>query len=89
LGAPRRFDKRAQAKEKDLWGTVRSASNFWREIPSAKLYLVASQMVNLNLTYESPRAVEAGVKRELSMRINRQQKFSVTVEFQGSATNLT
>jgi hypothetical protein len=81
LGTPRRFDKRAQVRERELWGTVRGTTFFWRSIPSAKLYLVASQIVNLNLRYESPKAAEGDIRRELSKGLTKQKKFSITVEF--------
>jgi hypothetical protein len=81
LGTPRRFDRRAQLREREQWGTVRNTANFWRDIPSAKLYLVAAQIVNLNLTYESPKASEDDVKRELSKKIPKETKFTVTFEF--------
>ncbi|MGD0930837.1 MAG: hypothetical protein ABR902_09310 [Candidatus Korobacteraceae bacterium] len=81
LGSPRRFDKRAQLREREQWGTARDTADFWRDILSAKLYLVASQIVNLNLTYASPKAFEDNVRRELSRRGFNAKKYSVTVEF--------
>lgn len=54
LGNPQRFDRRAYLREQDAWHSVRNASTFWRTIPSAKLYLVADKIVNLNLNYKPP-----------------------------------
>lgn len=54
LANPQRFDRRAYLREQDAWGSTRSAASFWRQIPSAKLYLLADKIVNLNLNYQPP-----------------------------------
>lgn len=54
LATPQRFDRRAYLREQDAWGSTRSAASFWRQIPSAKLYLLADKIVNLNLNYQPP-----------------------------------
>jgi hypothetical protein len=54
LADPKRFDRRAQLREQDTWGSARGLPAFWREIPSAKLYLLADKIVNLNLNYQPP-----------------------------------
>lgn len=54
LATPQRFDRRAYPREQDAWGSTRSAASFWRQIPSAKLYLLADKIVNLNLNYQPP-----------------------------------
>lgn len=54
LKSPRRFDRMRYLKEKDTWGMTRPTNTFWRSIPSAKLYLIADNIVNLNLNYEPP-----------------------------------
>lgn len=58
LATPQRFDRRAYLREQDAWGSTRSAASFWREIPSAKLsaklYVFADKIVNLNLNYQPP-----------------------------------
>lgn len=50
LEKPRRFDRRGYlvAKEKD---PQTSAEHFWKEIPSANLYLPADKMLSLNVRY--------------------------------------
>ena len=55
LKNPRRFDRARYLKEKEEWGITRPTNTFWRNIPSAKLYLIADKIVNLNLNYEPPR----------------------------------
>ena len=54
LKNPRRFDRARYLKEKETWGVTRPTNTFWRTIPSAKLYLIADKIVNLNLNYEPP-----------------------------------
>jgi hypothetical protein len=80
LGKPLRFDRVAHLREREAWGTVRSTKAFWREIPSANLYLFASEIVNLNLTYESPKVWADDLRRELAKQVP-QKKFTVTFEF--------
>jgi hypothetical protein len=87
LSKPRRFDRRAYLREQDAWSSTRKASNFWKAIPSAKLYLVADKIVNLNLNYESPTASASGVIRYLEIlrkqppaRPRPGQRFSVSIK---------
>jgi hypothetical protein len=54
LATPKRFDRRSYLREQDAWGSTRNAALFWREIPSAKLYILADKIVNLNLNYQPP-----------------------------------
>jgi hypothetical protein len=54
LATPKRFDRRAYLREQDAWGSTRNPALFWREIPSAKLYILADKIVNLNLNYQPP-----------------------------------
>lgn len=54
LANPLRFDRRSYFREQDAWGSARGLATFWREIPSAKLYLLADKVVNLNLNYQPP-----------------------------------
>jgi hypothetical protein len=51
LTSPRRFDRRTYLKDKDL-GTKKETETYWREIPSAKLYIFADKILNINLNYE-------------------------------------
>jgi hypothetical protein len=62
LGRPYRFDRRAYFREQETWQHTRARSKFWKEIPSAKLYLVADKIVNLNLNYEPPASATEVIK---------------------------
>jgi len=78
LANPARFDRRRYLKEKDTWGTTRPTATYWRPIPSAKLYLLADKIVNLNLNYEPPTAIPDVVARYLSKLQKRPIAVSVT-----------
>jgi hypothetical protein len=52
LKNPRRFERERYIKEREEWGLTRDREKFWRNIPSAKLYLIGSRIVNVNLRYE-------------------------------------
>jgi hypothetical protein len=80
LKNPRRFDRARYLKEKESWGITRATNTFWRPIPSAKLYLVADKIVNLNLNYEPP-SVEDVKADTVERYLMRYQKlpFSVTI----------
>jgi hypothetical protein len=84
LSNPQRFDRRAYLREQDEWGVARSVKNFWRPIPSAKLYLVADKIINLNLNYDPPTATAATVEKYLetlqkTLDAGFQQRISVSV----------
>jgi hypothetical protein len=75
LANPTRFDRRALMKEREAWGSNRAAAKFWRTIPSAKLYLVADKIMNLNLHYESPTLTASSISKYLeSLRGELQKK---------------
>jgi hypothetical protein len=82
LRNPQRFDRSRLQRERDSWGTTRPAKVFWREIPSAKLYLVGDKIVNLNLNYEPPTVSPAVVVRYL----NLSGKPPITVTFSRSVS---
>jgi hypothetical protein len=63
LRNPRRFDRPRYLKEQADWGTTRPREKYWRNIPSAKLYLIGSHIVNLNLNYE-PRTATTDVLKK-------------------------
>jgi hypothetical protein len=75
LANPKRFDRAALLKERDTWGSNRSGAAFWREIPSAKLYLFGDKIINLNLNYEAPTAVPELISKFLA----RMQRTPFTV----------
>ena len=88
LANPTRFDRRALMREREAWGSNRSASKYWRTIPSAKLYLVADKIVNLNLHYESPTPTATGVSKYLETLMPSPQKkagrktFSISISLE-------
>ena len=55
LTEPRRFDRRAYLGDKDA-GRSPKADDYWRDIPSAKLYFFAERISNLNLNYDATQA---------------------------------
>lgn len=80
LRDPRRFDRIRYLREKETWGTTRSTMKFWSSIPSAKLYLIAEKILNLNLNYEPPGV--GHLKADIVERYWRRYQnlpFSVTV----------
>jgi len=78
LGNPVRFDRKTYLNEKERWGVVRPTSVFWREIPSAKLYLFADKIVNLNLNYEPPTAIPEVIERYVS-QLQKGRPISVVI----------
>ena len=79
LRNPERFDRGRYLKEKQVWGTTRPTSSFWKSIPSAKLYLIASQIINLNLNYEPPTASQDVVNRYIQDFLKRSSSPSVSL----------
>lgn len=79
LTSPTRFDRRTYLKDRDVWGISRPKDFYWKPIPSAKLYLVADKVVNLNLNYLSPTAIANGVERYVSREF-KGKAISVSVE---------
>lgn len=78
LDKPKRFDRAALLRERESWATNRSAQKFWRDIPSAKLYLVGDHIVNLNLSYEPPYVIPAALQRFLQAIQKQTVSVSVT-----------
>jgi hypothetical protein len=58
LTDPRRFDRRTYLLAKDA-GQKPKPDDYWREIPSAKLYFFADRISNLNLNYDANQADKA------------------------------
>ncbi len=87
LTAPKRFDRQAYVAAKNA-GTTGGAKpkkeDFWREIPSARLYFFADRISNLNINYDAPEAskakLEEYLRRILGQRFPRPT--TITVEFQ-------
>ncbi|HZR29517.1 MAG TPA: hypothetical protein VFA71_12135 [Terriglobales bacterium] len=78
LENPTRFDRRAYLKEKDAWGITRPLGEYWKPIPSAKLYLFAEKIVNLNVNYE-PTTVAAEVVEKYLSKLPGMRPLSVSV----------
>ncbi len=78
LTDPTRFDRRQYLRDLDSWRMTRPMAFYWHAIPSAKLYLVGHKVVNLNLNYASPTAIENEVQKYVSREFKR-QPISVSV----------
>jgi hypothetical protein len=79
LTNPVRFDRRYYLRDKDTWGMTRPRAFYWHAIPSAKLYLVGDKIVNLNLNYSSPTAIEAEVMKYVSSDLKDRISVSVSL----------
>jgi hypothetical protein len=82
LTEAKRFDRRtylddSQSENAEQVNAALNTENYWREIPGAKMYLFADQIVNLNLHYDSPEPAEDALLKFLRERLNR----SVRIEF--------
>jgi len=86
LTDPLRFDRRAYLLAKDA-GQKPKADDYWREIPSAKLYFFADRISNLNLSYDAIEADEAillGYVGKVLKKGLSPKRISITVEIQPS-----
>jgi hypothetical protein len=79
LRNPKRFDRPRYLKERAEWGVTRSIEKFWRPIPSAKLYLIGSQIVNLNLNYEPSSASTDVLNKYIAEYLKGPVRMTVTV----------
>ena len=80
LKNPKRFDRARYLKEKADWGTTRPRQAFWRNITSAKLYLIGSHIVNLNLNYEPQTARTEVLKKYIDDFLKGSYTAEVTVQ---------
>jgi len=79
LKEPQRFVRGRYISERNTWGTTRPLQRFWRQIPSAKLYLLGSQIVNLNLNYEPPTARTDIVKKYVDSFLEGYKGATITI----------
>lgn len=77
LTEPRRFDRRTYLKEKD-WGSKPKPDDFWKDIPSAKLYIPADKISNINLNYEPEVPSAEAVSRLVKEKTGTHAVISVT-----------
>jgi hypothetical protein len=71
-----RYDRRAYLRDSETNQAV-NTEDYWREIPGAKMYMVADKIVNLNLNYESDEPHESALLNFLRERLKR----AVSIEF--------
>ena len=64
LGGVYRFDRVEYVKAKQHQASP-SKAEFWREIPGQNLYVLGARIANMNISYESPVAIE--VKKKLGL----------------------
>ena len=79
LKEPERFDRARYLSERNTWGTTRPVQKCWRQIPSAKLYLLGSKIVNLSLNYEPPTARNDVLKRYVDNFLKGYEGVTVTM----------
>lgn len=83
LKSPRRFERDRYLEERAKWGMTRPVATFWRNIPSAKLYLIGAKIVNLNLRYEPPEARKEILERYIESFFKGPYQPTVTLRSRG------
>ncbi len=78
LTEPRRFDRRTYLKDKDE-GTKKETETYWRDIPSAKLYIFADKISNINLNYQPELPSTKAITDILEKLGKAGQTYSVTI----------
>jgi len=82
LVKPRRFDRRGYHADRDK-GLNPDKTQYWKDIPSAKLYLMAEKILNINLNYAPSESLPGPVKNFIAASIG-DSKISITVKSGGS-----
>jgi hypothetical protein len=78
-GPPRRFDRRTYLQDKDK-GTKKDLETYWKEIPSAKLFMFADKIENINLNYE-PEVPSAKAVTDIVQRLGKAgTTYSITIQ---------
>ena len=72
-----RFDRRTYIADIEA-NRAPDPNGYWKEIPGTKLYVVADQMVNLNLSYVSPQPSAQVLERFLAKRLEKSVRISYT-----------
>jgi hypothetical protein len=78
-GPPRRFDRRTYLQDKDA-GNKKDAETYWRVIPSAKLYIFADKIANINLNYEPEVPSKEAVTDLVARLVKTGTTFSITIQ---------
>jgi hypothetical protein len=82
LVEPRRYDRRRYLADCDK-GLTPDKTKYWRDIPSAKLYLFADKILNINLNYVPQEFLPGPVKNFIADSLG-DQKISVTIRTSGT-----
>jgi hypothetical protein len=77
LTEAQRFDRRKYLQDWEADRQLKS-SDYWREIPGAKLYMFADKIVNLNLNYESAEPSEDAFEKFIRERLNQAVRIKFT-----------
>jgi hypothetical protein len=85
LTEPRRFDRRSYLQEKDKGDKKdkkdkKDLETYWREIPSAKLYMFADKIANINLNYEPEVPSKKAVTDIVEKLVKAGTTFSITIQ---------
>jgi hypothetical protein len=78
LTNPSRYDRRQYLRDKDE-GKTADKTSYWHAIPSAKLYLFAREISNLNLNYESAKPSTEVVAKYLYRFLPADMKIKVEI----------
>jgi hypothetical protein len=83
LVKPRRYDRRAYLIDLDK-GLKPDKTKYWKDIPSAKLYIFADKILNINLNYLTSESLPGPVKNFIAESIGDSQiSITVTVKKSG------
>ncbi len=74
-----RFDRRTYLSDIEA-NRAPDPNGYWKEIPGTKLYVVADQVVNLNLSYVSPEPSAQVLERFLAKRLEKSVRISYRTE---------
>ena len=85
LVKPKRYDRRAYLVDVDK-GLRPDKTKYWREIPSAKLYIFADRIVDINLNYSPYESLPGPVRNFISQSLS-DSRISITVS--GGSTDPT
>jgi hypothetical protein len=81
LTEPRRFDRRTYLQDKDQGkdqGKKPDPNVYWKGIPSAKLYMFANKITNINLNYEPTIPSQMAVSELVKEKTGKDVSVSIT-----------
>jgi hypothetical protein len=82
---PKRYDRQAYLADKDK-GTQKGKETYWKPIPSARIYMLADKIVNLNVNYSQNPPDADIVKRYVEARIPKASHgFSIEIKINPEA----